>query len=553
VPFGDNASEDFVLGQTTAFGSGGAKSYKNSNQKKRQRDLMNYMAQMGREKQIVDASNQRLTYDPNVVDEKEVALVSMGRGQKPYNAVVSKQDPLNRDWNMLKDTATFAAKDPETFGDVLKLGLMQSPVKAVGRLGEATWARGNDNYQNDLSKQFYDSYMRKDTKNWREDRWRDPNQKTMTGEPLYPLGTDEAKTGSYDDMMRRNKEFQVHKEILGSMEPDFTSDFTPGDAADTVSWFIPGPGTLGKTVGAGVKAGAAVGKGVKGARTALAEAMVSGFGRDVSSGFKMGARTAAGMPFGTAGGGAGIGRSVRLGQSHNGFAVVKPEAALEELAKNEWTRGSTMDITSTGELLDNINYNGYGRRTDPRLTSPSDTNNINMDQLTPDEINNMSPETLDLLQNQPQLRQLDQQGTVSLRGSNEPVRARVQKYPTQAQFNKRLSGERLSGANKELKQQLYDEAITLIDESGGYWRVTDAESGKNIGGMDIAHRQHYAEGGKAVDTSGRPNVEVQGRGSNRFQGAKGVGGAEGFAKWWEANKNTASNRAILEALFYEVY
>ena len=272
MPFGNNSAEEFVLGQTTAFGSRVAKEYKKSSQKKRQRDLMNYMERIGMQNQIADASNQRLTYDPNVVDEKEVALVSMGRGQKPYNAVVSKQDPLNRDWNTLKDTATFAAKDPETFGDVLTLGLMQSPVKAVGRLGEATWAKGNDNYQNEKSKQSYDWYMRQDAKNQQE-RWRDTNQKTMTGEPLYPLGTDKAKTGSYDDMMKRIEAFMMHKEILDTVEPDFTSDTTFGDFADTASWFIPGPGIIGKGVKGAVKGGAAVGKGVKDMRTALAEAM----------------------------------------------------------------------------------------------------------------------------------------------------------------------------------------------------------------------------------------------------------------------------------------
>ena len=240
MPFGDNAAEDFVLGQTTAFGSGVAKEYKKSSQKKRQRDLMNYMERIGMQNQIADASNQRLTYDPNVVDEKEVALVSMGRGQKPYNAVVSKQDPLNRDWNTLKDTATFAAKDPKTFGDILRLSLMQSPVKTVGRIGEATWARGNDDYQNNLSNQFFDSYMNADTMNFQ-----DTNNKV--------------KTGAYDDTMKRIEAFQEHKDILGSMKPDFTSDTTFGDFADTVSLAIPGPGIIGK--------------GVKAARTALAEAM----------------------------------------------------------------------------------------------------------------------------------------------------------------------------------------------------------------------------------------------------------------------------------------
>ena len=290
MPFGDNAAEDFVLGQTTAFGSGVAKEYKKSSQKKRQRDLMNYMAEMGRQQQISNTSLPT-TYDPNVVDEKEVKLVSMGRGQKPYNAVVSKQDPLNRDWNMLKDTATFAAKDPKTFGDILRLSLMQSPVKAVGRIGEATWARGNDNYQNNLSNQFFDSYMNADTMNFQDNN--------------------KVKTSSYDDTMKRIEAFQEHKDILGSMKPDFTSDFTFGDAADTASWAIPGPGIIGKGVKGAVKGGAAVGKGVKDMRTALAAAKASGFAGDVSSGFKMGVGAFAGMPLGTAGGGSGF----RLGKN----------------------------------------------------------------------------------------------------------------------------------------------------------------------------------------------------------------------------------------------
>ena len=267
MPFGKNSAEDFVLGQTTAFGSGVAKEYKKSTQKKRQRDLMNYMERIGMQNQIADASNQRLTYDPNVVDEKEVRLVSMGRGQKPYNAVVSKQDPLNRDWNTLKDTATFAAKDPKSFADMVRLSLVQSPVKMVGRLGEATWARGNDNYQNDLSKRFFNSYMNADTENWQTAKHRD-DPTTGAGKPLG-----DAKTGSYDDMMKRIEAFMMHKEILGSMESDFTSDTTFGDFADTVSLAIPGPGIIGKGIKGAVKGGAAVNKGVKAARTALAEAM----------------------------------------------------------------------------------------------------------------------------------------------------------------------------------------------------------------------------------------------------------------------------------------
>jgi hypothetical protein len=184
---------------------------------------------------------------------------------------------------MLKDTATFAAKDPKTFGDILRLSVMQSPVKAVGRIGEATWARGNDNYQNDLSNQFFDSYMQNDTRNF---------QKT----------NNDVKTGSYDDTMKRIEAFQEHKDILGSMKPDFISDTTFGDAADTISWAIPGPGVIAKGVKGAVKGGAAVGKGVKGARTALAAAKASGFARDASRGFKMGLGMAGGLGTGGIGG-----------------------------------------------------------------------------------------------------------------------------------------------------------------------------------------------------------------------------------------------------------
>ena len=295
MPFGNNGSEDFVLGQTTAFGSGVAKEYKKSTQKKRQRDLMNYMAEMGRQQQISNTSLPT-TYDPNVVDEKEVRLVSIGRGQKPHPAVVSKQNDLN----ILKDMATFAAKDPKTFKNVFDLSMLQSPVKAVGAIGEATWARGNDNYQNDLSEQFFNSVNQGNIESWNKQKnMNDPT--TGMGQSLGKVGT-----GSYDDKMKRIEAFMMNQEIIKSMKPDFTSDFTAGDAADTASWFIPGPGMLGKFAKTGVKTGAAVGKTVKDMRTALAAAKASGFAGDLVRGTKSGIQLAAGMPLGTAGGGSGL-------------------------------------------------------------------------------------------------------------------------------------------------------------------------------------------------------------------------------------------------------
>lgn len=117
MPFGDTAAEDFVLGQTTAFGADVAKEYKKSSQKKRQRDLMNYMERMGMKNQIVDASNQRLTYDPNSPSSEKQVVKMPNKG---FHSTTSdyvlrdKEEPIIRDWNMLKDTATFAAKDTET-------------------------------------------------------------------------------------------------------------------------------------------------------------------------------------------------------------------------------------------------------------------------------------------------------------------------------------------------------------------------------------------------------------------------------------------------------
>lgn len=368
MPFGNSGAEDFVLGQTTAFGSRVAKEYKKSTQKKRQRDLMNYMMEMGRQQQISNTSLPT-TYDPNVVDEKEVRLVSMGRGQKPHPAVVSKQNDLN----ILKDMATFAAKDPKTFKNVFDLSILQSPVKAVGAIGEATWARGNDNYQNDLSEQFFNSVNQGNIESWNKQKNMD-DPTTGMGQSLGKVGT-----GSYDDKMKRIEAFMMNQEIIKSMKPDFTSDFTAGDAADTASWFIPGPGMLGKFAKTGVKTGAAVGKTVKDARTALAASKAAGFAGDFGRGTKMGLGMVGG--FGTGGiGGVPLGLARKVNKARvnsflddgtevfNDAERASENAAIDELSRSTETMANKQGIPisdvatkmrerATGTIWDTHVYN----------------------------------------------------------------------------------------------------------------------------------------------------------------------------------------------------
>jgi hypothetical protein len=371
VPFGNSGAEDFVLGQTTAFGSGVAKEYKKSTQKKRQRDLMNYMAEMGRQQQISNTSLPT-TYDPNVVDEKEVRLVSMGRGQKPHPAVVSKQNDLN----MLKDMATFAAKDPNTFKNVFALSMLQSPVKAVGAIGEATWARGNDNYQNDLSKQFFNSVNQDSIESWKKQKNID-DPTTGMGQSLSGV-----KTGSYDDKMKRIEAFMMNQEIIKSMEPDFTSDFTAGDAADTASWFIPGPGMLGKFAKTGVKTGVAVGKTIKDARIALAASKAAPRARPATSTFSGLGGTKTKLAVGAGVGAAVYGSQEEDADAFPGSSIVKAVEAGDLRGANNILKNSLRgrvrgDALRNGlsRASDAIDFSNFGR-TFKRPTSARDSSTL---------------------------------------------------------------------------------------------------------------------------------------------------------------------------------
>jgi len=311
----------------------------------------------------------------------------------------------------------------------------------------------------------------------------------------------------------------VRGNVMAAEQPGMLrSEANALDVADAASWLIPGLGFTKPAQVAG-RAARATGRGIK---QSIDDAAVMG----ITPGPR------------------------KVTDTYKGYRIIDKDQALADLRQTEWKPGSTQEVTSTGELLEKINWGPYDRPVDPRLAGRNDVTLIDKEDLTPDDIAMMDPETLDLLKVQQTLKQNDKQASAQMRGLNEPVRVRVQKYPTWEEFRSRLSGPRLGGVDLQSKRELYDDAIRLIDETDSYWRAVDAETGKSVGGMDVAHRQHFKQGGRGLDTEGNPNVEPQPRGPNRSQGAQGVGGAEGFANWWKANEKTASNRAILEAIFY---
>jgi len=137
-----------------------------------------------------------------------------------------KQDP---DAVTIPDLFKLAKDYPSLFETMMLGGLVQSPAKVVGRVGEATWAKGNANYQNELSSKVLDS---------------------ITAPPIglpgrygfRPEMSESDKTKSYmkqvDALNTIASERAAAKELLS---PDFTSDTTYGDVIDTASWISPVP------------------------------------------------------------------------------------------------------------------------------------------------------------------------------------------------------------------------------------------------------------------------------------------------------------------------
>lgn len=177
--------------------------------------------------------------DPNVFAPKShnkvVPLPTRG-GPAKY-AARNPQDPMIRDWNTIKETAGFVKDNPKEAMELSYLSMMQSPIKLIGRLGEATWARGNDNYQNELSNKALNNILTQDAQAYRKEHTR--------------------TNGSYEDMMNRVRDFQEKQGMTESIRPEFTSDTTLGDVADVASWLIPGPGTAVKS---GIKGAQVTGK-----------------------------------------------------------------------------------------------------------------------------------------------------------------------------------------------------------------------------------------------------------------------------------------------------
>jgi hypothetical protein len=221
----------------------------------------------------------------------------------------------------------------------------------------------------------------------------------------------------------------------------------------------------------------------------------------------------------------------------------------------EWSPGSATEFDTVTAAVDKINWGPYQRPVSKRVAGPTDITKINLEDMSSTERSYFSEEELQVFDNLDYLKSIDRQTDAAFRGSAEPVRVRVQKYPTWEQFRDRLTGERLGGIPTNKKRELYDETLKLIDDTGGYWSVKKLEIGKkpvSVGGMDMAHLQHFATlGGRGVTSKGTINVEAQQAALNRAQQTQGVGGHSGFKDWWEANQKSASNRAIIEALYFD--
>jgi hypothetical protein len=244
MPFGDNTLglEDYVL-------SGGPK--KESNKRKTQvvsalRDWQNEV--------------KAATPGPHnpLHPERALTFLPSARGKGPLKPVVTGYNPYMEDYNTLKDTASFAKDYPGAFASATALGLIQSPVKVYGRTVEAL--TGDPNAQNFISSGVYDNVTGMSSGA--------PSAGFGRGS-IRPKGS--SPIGEYDAMMGRINQAMVNRSVVDSMRPDFTSDTTLGDVADTASWISPGSyvkaalaGIRGAKIGyRGLKAAEAAGRGLK--------------------------------------------------------------------------------------------------------------------------------------------------------------------------------------------------------------------------------------------------------------------------------------------------
>ena len=205
MPYGDVSLEDLVLSQ------------KGNKNKGLVRDaLAKYLADTQREQNIKDRSFLEAR-DPNVFNppsKNKVGLLSAGRGQKPHMGVYDP-NPLETQWNTVKDAASFAKDYPGAATLGMLLGIEQSPLKLIGSIAERSpW--GDKTTQNRLSGWYLNKVKQ------------GLNNRTSN------------RDGSYNDMMDRIKQYQMEQNVVEGTRPEFTSDTTLGDVVDVASWLTPG-------------------------------------------------------------------------------------------------------------------------------------------------------------------------------------------------------------------------------------------------------------------------------------------------------------------------
>jgi hypothetical protein len=255
MPYGNmSGGEDFVLGQTSAFGKDVAKEFKGSKRKDRQQALSTFMAQQGKkyrneEKAINQAfeSGSRLN---NLMAGPYVAKATGGKykGMKQPTGGATTSE-----------IASMAKNNPTLFNAMLVGGIVQSPVKVAGRVVEAV--TGDETAGNRLSQSVLDEITA-------------PSNARFTGGvrgAMANMSEDERRITAnkfYADQLKSNEEKAMAKEALG---PDFTSDTTYGDVIDTAAWFSPGSFLKGLKI-----AGKAGSMGVKAASMAPRPARIAG-------------------------------------------------------------------------------------------------------------------------------------------------------------------------------------------------------------------------------------------------------------------------------------
>jgi hypothetical protein len=255
MPYGNmSGGEDFVLGQTSAFGKDVAKEFKGSKRKDRQQALSTFMAQQGKkyrneEKAINQAfeSGSRLN---NLMAGPYVAKATGGKykGMKQPTGGATTSE-----------IASMAKNNPTLFNAMLVGGIVQSPVKVAGRVVEAV--TGDETAGNRLSQSVLDEITA-------------PSNARFTygaRGAMVNMSDDERRIAGnkfYADQLKSNEEKAMAKEAIG---PDFTSDTTYGDVIDTAAWFSPGSFLKGLKI-----AGKAGSMGVKATSMAPRPARIAG-------------------------------------------------------------------------------------------------------------------------------------------------------------------------------------------------------------------------------------------------------------------------------------